>query len=254
MHFKGPFLFLIAGLAAATTPAYAFHPLITDDTGTQGKGKFQLEINGQYGHDKDHGVVQNTTPTATALTYGLTDTGDVAVGVPYTFLETRDTEGTVRHDGFGDAGVSGKWRFYEHGGLSLALKPSLTFPAGDEDEQMGTGRMTYSLFLIATKEARPWAFHFNAGYIGNENKLEQRVPLWHFSLAGEVEVAKGLKLAANTGIQRNVEKGTHTDPAFLLGGVVYSITERIDLDAGYKYGLTRPEVNHTGLAGITIKF
>jgi opacity protein-like surface antigen len=39
-----------------------------------------------------------------------------------------------------------------------------------------------------------------------------------------------------------------------LGGVIYSLTEKIDLDLGYKYGITRPEVDHTMLAGITIKF
>jgi hypothetical protein len=31
----------------------AAHPLITDDAGTQGKGKFQLEVNGQYEHDEE---------------------------------------------------------------------------------------------------------------------------------------------------------------------------------------------------------
>ncbi len=33
--------------------AYSAHPLITDDTGTQGTGKFQIEINGE--HSKDNG-------------------------------------------------------------------------------------------------------------------------------------------------------------------------------------------------------
>ena len=35
-----------------TTSLYAAHPLITDDTGTQGKGRFQLELNGEYSFDK----------------------------------------------------------------------------------------------------------------------------------------------------------------------------------------------------------
>ena len=34
---------------------FAAHPLITDDTGTQGKGKFQLEVNGEYAHEDEDG-------------------------------------------------------------------------------------------------------------------------------------------------------------------------------------------------------
>jgi major membrane immunogen (membrane-anchored lipoprotein) len=34
-------------------PSWAAHPLITDDSGTQGKGNFQLELNAQFDWDKD---------------------------------------------------------------------------------------------------------------------------------------------------------------------------------------------------------
>lgn len=33
--------------------ALAAHPLITDDTGTQGKAKFQLEVTGEASNDKE---------------------------------------------------------------------------------------------------------------------------------------------------------------------------------------------------------
>ena len=53
MHYK----YFMAGLlfaAALIIPAVsmATHPLITDDAGTQGKGKSQLELNGQYDSEK----------------------------------------------------------------------------------------------------------------------------------------------------------------------------------------------------------
>lgn len=237
-----------------SAPAFAMHPLITDDAGTQGKGRFQLELNGQYGHDRNEEVIQHTIPAASTLTYGVVDTLDVGIGIPYQWIKTKDSGENTTHDGLGDLSVAAKWRFYETDGFSFALKPSITFPTGDKDKELGTGKMTYSLFFITTRELKPWAFHLNLGYIGNENKLDQRVPLWHASIAAEVEVAKGLKLVANTGIQRNADKESHTDPAFLLGGLIYSITEDIDMDAGYKYGLTKPEADNTILAGMTFKF
>lgn len=239
-------------VASGTT--FASHPLITDDTGTQGKGKFELELNGQYGSDRNGGLVQHTTPTQSALTYGITDAIDVAVGIPYQLTWTKDSEATTRSNGFSDIALSAKWRFYEKEDLSFALKPVLTFPTGDEHKELGTGKTTYSLFFITTKEMKPWAFHVNLGYIGNENKLDQRVALWHASLAAEVDVAKNLKAVSNIGMQKNTDKASNTDPAFLLGGLIYSLTGNIDIDAGYKYGLTKPEVDHTVMAGITIRF
>lgn len=244
-------VFVVLGLGRS---AFGAHPLITDDAGTQGKGKFELELNAQYGREENGGMVQHTTPTQSALTYGVTDTIDAVLGIPYQLTWTKDS-GTNTHDnGFSDVSVSVKWRFYEKEGLSFALKPGLTFPTGNEEKGLGTGKVTYSLFFIATKEIKSWAFHVNLGYIGNENKLDQRVSLWHVSLASELEVAKDLKAVANIGIQRNIDKASDTDPAFLLGGLIYSITGNIDIDAGYKYGLTKPEADHEFMAGITFRF
>ncbi|MDY0188586.1 MAG: hypothetical protein RBR16_11745, partial [Syntrophus sp. (in: bacteria)] len=59
--FLFPFiLFSLICLTASTPTAFAAIPLITDDTGTQGKGKFQLEVLGEYGYEKEEGVKENT--------------------------------------------------------------------------------------------------------------------------------------------------------------------------------------------------
>lgn len=36
-----------------SSASFAAHPHITDDTGTQGKGKFQLEVNSEFAYDKE---------------------------------------------------------------------------------------------------------------------------------------------------------------------------------------------------------
>lgn len=55
---------------------YAAHPLITDDAGTQGKGKAQLEFTGEYGHDDEDGVITNSFifPLTPVLSYGIQTT------------------------------------------------------------------------------------------------------------------------------------------------------------------------------------
>jgi len=236
----------------------AAHPLITDDTGTQGKGKYQIEFIGEYGHDSKEGVTTNSIlfPTIPVLSYGIADTVDLAIGIPYHCIETRQDGLKASERGISDVSLQLKWRFYEKNGLSFTVKPGVTFPTGDENKGLGSGKASYSAYFIMTKEMTPWAFHFNVGYLRNEYKLlpdedMNRKDLWHVSLASQVEVVKNVKIVVNIGTQRNSDKTSNNNPAFVLGGLIYSVKDNIDLDFGVKGGLNKPETDITYLAGIT---
>lgn len=232
---------------------YAAHPLITDDAGTQGQGKFQLEFNGQNDYDREGGIKTEKTILGTTFSYGIIDPLDLVIGISYQFLKT-ENDALIKNEGLADISLDLKWKFYERDNLALALKPGITLPTGDEQKSLGTGKATYRLFFISTLEKKPWAFHFNLGYIRNENKLEERVDLWHISLATWVEVVKDLKLVANIGLEENREKSKDEPPAFLLGGIIYSCTENFDLDFGLKLGLNGPETDFSVLAGLAWRF
>jgi len=66
---------------------YAAHPLITDDTGTQGKGKFQVELNVEVTYDKETDLAGTTRETggevSSIVSYGIIDNTDVVLGIPY---------------------------------------------------------------------------------------------------------------------------------------------------------------------------
>jgi hypothetical protein len=246
------------------TVSYAAHPLITDDTGTQGKGKFQLEVNSEITYDKEtvNRVATKETggEVAAILSYGIADNLDFVLGVPYLWVKAKE-EGEIisDEDGVSDVSLEVKWRFYEKDGLSFALKPMITVPTGDEDKGLGNGRTSYGLMFITTKEIKPFAFHLNLGYMHNEYKLEadkdaNRKNIWHASLAAEAEIVNDLKVVGNIGIERNSDKTSNTQPAFILGGLIYSISENIAVDVGVKAGLNKPETDLTFLAGIAIKF
>jgi hypothetical protein len=238
--------------------AYAAHPLITDDTATQGKGKSQFEFIGEYRHDRDDSITTNSlvVPTIPVLSYGITDSADLVLGFSYQHIETKQDGITTSERGISDASIQLKWRFYEKDGLSFAMKPGVTLPTGDENKGLGNGKVSYNMFFITTKEIAPWAFHFNAGYIRNEYKLQADEDasikdIWHVSLASQVEVTKDLKAVANIGMERNPDKTSNTSPAFILCGIICSITGNVDIDLGVKGGLNKPETDITYLAGIT---
>lgn len=148
-YIKGcPALFLMILLAGST---YAAHPLITDDVGTQGRGKFQLELNSEFACDEEakaEVITEEKGMEASAvLSYGIFETLDVVAGLPYGRIEVKENADTVFDEqGLSDASLKLKWRFFEAGGTSLALKPGVSFPTGDEKKGMGTGKYGMTLF------------------------------------------------------------------------------------------------------------
>ncbi len=236
--------------------SYAAHPLITDDTGTQGAGKFQLEINSQYSWDREYGIKEKAGEVATILSYGIVDYVDLVFGIPYEFINDKEIDTGIKSKvrGIGDASLELKWRFFEKDGLSLALKPGVIIPTGDYDKGLSNGRISYGGFFILTKEVKPVNIHFNLGYYRNESKDEQRRDIWHASLAGEYEVTEHLKIVGNVGIETNPDLAYKTDPAFALVGFIYSFRDSFSFDMGYKYGLNKPEPDNTFLLGFTFKF
>lgn len=244
--------------------AYAAHPLITDDTGTQGKGKYQIEINAEFGYDKetedDVTVKETGTGAAGILSYGISDNMDFVLGVPYQWNKVWEDSDMVSDEaGISDMSLELKWRFFETEGASLALKPCITLPTGDEEKGLGSGRISSGLTFIATKEKEPWAFHLNLAYRYNSYKLDEdrdanRKDIWHVSLASEAEVIKDLTVVANIGMEKNPDKTTKDDPAFILAGVIYSITDALDIDLGLKAGLNKPETDHSILTGTAFRF
>jgi hypothetical protein len=237
----------------------AAHPLITDDTGTQGKGKSQLELNGQYDSDKESvnavSVKGTGLQVASTLSYGITENIDLVLSLPYQWGKVEEDDVTTFDEkGVADMTFEAKWRCLEKEGFSLALKPGISIPTGDDAKGLGTGRLGYHFFLIASKDLAPWALHATLGYIRNENGADEQKNLWHASLAATWEAVKNLKLVANIGVERNPDGSADNDPAFVIGGIIYSMTENFDIDFGVKYGLNSSETDCSLMAGIAIRY
>lgn len=255
---------VMAFVVPAAGSAFGAHPLITDDTGTQGRGKFQVEVNGEYGHDSESELAvrskENSGSLETVFSAGLIDSVDLVLAVPYEWSRVKEN-GFVSADtdGLGDVSLELKWRFFEKDGFSLAFKPAVSFPSGNTDKGLGAGKVGYGATLIATQEFDPFAVHLNLSYSHTPFKLEEdkdanRRDIWHASLAGTAEVMEGLQLAANVGLETNPDKTSNTPPVFCIAGSIYSVTDWLDVDLGVKVGLTKPETDVSMLAGVALRF
>jgi hypothetical protein len=259
---KKPLLLAVISVCVlfASTTAWAGHPLVTDDAGTLGRGKAQVEIGSQLWYHKNVADAVTTDKSeggeiAASVSVGLHDRVDLVMAVPYVWQSVETNDALVsRESGIGDINLDVKWRFFEQEGWGLALKPGITFPTGNEDKGLGDGRTSYRLFLIGSRELGPVALHANLGYLRTSNNEGNHQDLWHASLAAEYEVVKDWKLMADIGVSRNPTPGDDTHPAYALGGVAYAVTEKIRLDGGVKFGLNKAETDITYLFGITFLF
>ncbi len=247
-------LFLLATSMISANPARAAHPLITEDTGTQGKGRFQLELTAEHGYKDEDYAAEHERRFAATLSYGVRDDLDLIVTVPYQRVSSDSGGGIETHGGRSDAGFDIKWRFHENETLSMALKPGVTFPTGDEAIGLGSGKSGYSLYHVTSFEPKPWAFHLHLGYRRNRNIVDEREGIRHVSFGGWRELGEKLKIVGDIGANTDTDKSSNTETVFLILGAIYSLTQDFDLDFGIKRGLTNVETDYSLLGGMAVRF
>jgi hypothetical protein len=257
-----------------TTPAFGAHPLITDDTTTQGKGKTLIEMSYQYESDNDDGIKSETSRPQIQLIYGILDPLDVIVTVPYLFVRQTQGDITTNNDGVGDISLALKWRFYgeKEKGLQFAIKPSITLPTGNEQMGLGSGqasagipfitnfdRQSYGITFLSSFEREEWITTLSLGYQNNQYGLQSdrdtyRQDMWLAGLSGQYEIIEKVWLVGEVVVQSNPYAASSTPPAFINGGVIYELTKSIDLDVGYKYGLNKPAADYAISGAVTVRF
>jgi hypothetical protein len=173
-------------------PSHAYFPFITDDTGTQGEGGNQLELNYVFTKERGVGVAADGTyfpgdygtSNAFPITYtrGLTDNLDVFVGI---IRQTSPTNGWM------NSAVGLKWRFAGNAeeGWSFAIKPALLTPVSRSMEAsgLGNGKTNGSVSLISSYLQPTYEVHLNARYTSNLSysgaEEQQAQHLWGVSVA-----------------------------------------------------------------------
>ncbi len=242
--------------------AFADHPLITEEAETLDPGEIEISFTGEFSSDKysESGVEfkEKETEAAVSISVGLRDGLEMEVDVPYQWVKEEETgAGSLRASGVGDLEVSAKWRFYNENDLGFALQPTFLLPTGNEEKELGTGRLSYGLRFVTSKEFDPIGLelHLNVGVTHFEYKIdtvgeENRPNIWAVSFAAQKNITKSFKLLADVGTETNSVKGSDTRPAYILGGVIYSIAKNLDIDFGVKKGITGPAPDIACLAGI----
>ncbi len=232
----------------------AMMPLITDDAGTQGRGKFQVEMGYELQQLDGSGTSQQINSLTTILTGGASKNVDIIVTIPALVLTSKYFGGKTTASGLGDISLEVKWRFYEYDGFSFAVKPGLFLPSGDSDAGLGNGDVAPRIMFIATKELEPFTFHANVGFTSNQNQVEQNEDIWHVSVAAVYKLADKLSLLTNGGVEGSHSRSSDIPESFVIGGLYYNFAENLDFDIGAKGWFSDSESGWSFLAGTTFRF
>jgi len=242
------------------------HPLVTDEIGTKDADDWQVECTTGFSSnretDNEIRIKERETEAAMVISRGISEGIDIVAGLPNLWYQVKENQlVTADESGIGNMTFELKWRFCENekNGFSLALKPGISLPTGDADKGLGAGRVSGGAVLIATKEFGPLTLHANAGYHRNAYELDEdssscNKDIWNASLAGEYAVSDKLRAVADIGIETAEERGSRTHPAFLVGGLIYSVIEDFDFDLGIKSGLNDAEPDTAVLLGVAARF
>jgi len=244
--------------------AHAALPFITDDAGTLGKGTSQVELLYARSTDKEavDGSIVKTDRNLPGATfgYGVADPLDLTLGFAREWGKVTVDGASSNDPGSALFTLSAKWRLYKNDstGYQFTVKPLVGYSYGvggtSDDHTVSLGG-----WLIATKEHEALAVSMNAGYLFNDygsaaGRDASRSRIWIVSVLATYEVLKGLKLGCDVGASTNPDKADSTIPAYALAGVIYTLNENVDLSLGLKFGITKPEPDFAGTAGITVRF
>jgi hypothetical protein len=228
---------LSSAFLIAAPAAHAAHPLVTEDTGVQGKGGWQLELNADRFRDSGFKL----TSTNAVLTYGVAEKVDFQVGTSY-------IDSTVG-DGMADAALSLKWRAWEKDAWSLGLKPTLTLPSGRDEKAIAAGRAGASLLGMATYEGERWIFLLHAGLLYTPNVWSSAESGRQAAAAVLYRVTENLRPLVDYAYTNIGGHAIHTTTV----GVIYAHGKNLDLDFGIRHGGGNTP-NRALMAGVTMRW
>jgi hypothetical protein len=232
---------IVALLLGVAAPAFAYHPLLTEDTETQGAGKHQVELTFDATRDRAGAATLRSDQVGLVYAYGLNKSLDIEIGAA--------TTGRGR----GDASVELKWQYYEKDGFTLGFKPGFTL-ASNASRRLGQGRANVGAVLMAGYESGGWEFYGHLGARSNRNTLGERRSLYQVSALTIWEARERLWLTAEAGTLRQPDPAVRRNPAFLGVAVIWGPTKDVDLDVGLRRGLNSVAPDRVASAGVTVRW
>ncbi|HUI61640.1 MAG TPA: transporter [Steroidobacteraceae bacterium] len=235
---------VIFGLVGSA--AFAGHPMLSEDTGTQGRDNVELEL----GYDWSRQAGDHSFLFQPQLSWGASTTLDLIVQPSWIIDHAKG--GTAR--GSGDTNLDAKWRFYGSAPWSLGIRAGVSAPTARDDLGLQHDRFLPHAMLVATGDFTPFTLDANLGYGRAPADASQRGDLYHFSAAVTVESGQRLFFILDTSVDSNPDRDAgKTFAAVTLLGIIYTVRPGLDVDVGFRGRLNGTGPAQQWLVGITFR-
>jgi hypothetical protein len=246
---------IIAVCCLVPVSVFAFqHPLITDLAETVAPLRFEAETAVEYSSNDEAGTKVKILKMEETVTAGIIPRLDAYVKLPFVHVKRDNGAENLTNSGLSDITFGTKWNFMHVDKISLAVKPFVLLPVGDEKKELGYGKAGYGADLIASLELnKHLAFDANVGFTSQGVKDSDTVNTFRGSVAGRYEATKELKAVAEIALYKTDVTDSEMQ-AVLTAGAVYEATKNLDVDLGVRLGLTKEAEDFVVLAAATFKF
>lgn len=240
---------LAAALVALALPAlaHAAHPFVTEDPGTQGAGRMELEL-GFGAFRGDPSIPGRNSVFAPQLSLGVRDDVDLIAQVVRVQQTAVDGPTVI---GQGSTLLDVKWRFKETDDYALGVRAGLDLPSGDA--AAGSDKLGAHAIGIVSLAFGEWAAYANATY-AYVRQPNARRNLVGASLALTRPEDRPLRGFVEAAAYSNPDPGNARWPAFARAGAIYTVTSWLDVDAGVQARLTREAARFGLLVGMTARW
>jgi hypothetical protein len=218
---------------------------MSEDTGTQGAGNFELEL----GQDWSRLDGTRSYLFQPQLSFGTS--ADLDLIVQPSWFRNTDSSGAVT-TGTGDTNLDFKWRFFGAAPLTLGIRAGLELPTAEHGLGLPSGRVGGHGILVATFDKDPWSVDLNAGYSRVSYFPGARSDLYHASAAVLYAVVdQRLYLVADTAADTDPDPAQPATMGVALLAFIYTVHPGLDLDGGFRVPLNTGAPTQQWLIGIT---
>lgn len=175
-------LVLLSAFSIETAAAQGGPPLVTDDPGTPGAGRWEVNVAVTLEHNR--GETMYEAPLLD-LNYGVGDRIQFKWEVPLRVVTSR---GSATLAGIGNSLLGVKWRFIEENGMALSTYPQLELNNPTSSVTRGVAEPGKRLFL-PLELAKSWDKIGINGEVGYEVAQDDQNS-WAYGLAARYEVSK----------------------------------------------------------------